>query len=289
MNLGAHMSIAGGVHRALERGRSIGCNAVQLFVKNTNQWRARKLGVDEVARFRSERDLFAPNFLLAHSSYLVNLASPDTRILARSLAGFLREMERARSLGIPYMIIHPGSHRGEGAARGVGRLAAGLDETLSALGPSSPMILLETTAGQGDALGSTFDELARIIEKTRANDSLGVCFDTCHVFAAGYDLRTKRAYDKTLRAFHHTLGLERLKAFHLNDSLKDLGSRVDRHTHIGTGALGLAAFSFLVNDERFFDRPMVLETPKGPDDANDIRNLAVLRRLRRTAGSGRTR
>jgi deoxyribonuclease IV len=151
------------------------------------------------------------------------------------------------------------------------------------------MILLETTAGQGDALGSTFDELARIIERSRANDFLGVCFDTCHVFAAGYDLRTKRGYDETLRAFDRALGLGRLKAFHLNDSVKDLGSRVDRHAHIGKGALGLAAFSFLVNDERFFDRPMVLETPKGPDDSNDIRNLAVLRRLRRAAGGGKKR
>ena len=289
MNLGAHMSIAGGMHRALDHGRSIGCNAVQLFVKSTNQWRARKLGADEVGLFRSQRDLFAPNFILAHSSYLVNLASPDTRILARSLAGFLGEMRRAQALGIPYMVIHPGSHRGEGAARGVRRIAASLDETLTALGSGSPVILLETTAGQGDTLGSTFDELARIIERSRANDSLGVCFDTCHVFAAGYDLRTKRAYDETLRAFDRTVGLGRLKAFHLNDSVKDLGSRVDRHTHIGKGALGLAAFSFLVNDERFFDRPMVLETPKGPDDANDIRNLAVLRRLRRAARGGTPR
>ncbi|HVO76782.1 MAG TPA: deoxyribonuclease IV [Candidatus Bathyarchaeia archaeon] len=289
MNFGAHMSIAGGMHRALERGRAIGCDAVQLFVKNTNQWRMRSLDEREIGLFAAARGSFAPNFVLAHASYLVNLASPDPRILERSLAGFLAEMERTRVLGIPYMVIHPGSHRGTGAAKGIRRIAASLDETLSALKGPGPEILLETTAGQGDALGSSFDELARIIEKCRANDSLGVCFDTCHVFAAGYDLRTKRAYGETLRMFDRTIGLGMLKAFHLNDSVKPLGSRVDRHTHIGEGALGLEPFSLLANDVRFFDRPMVLETPKGPDEADDIRNLAVLRRLRRRPGAARER
>jgi deoxyribonuclease-4 len=281
------MSIAGGLNRALERGSSIGCNAVQLFVKNTNQWRTKKLGAAEIETFKREKELFAPNFILAHSSYLVNLASADRRVLARSLTGFLEEMRRAQSIGIPFMVLHPGSHRGAGAAMGIARCAAGLDEIISALPEPAPRILLETTAGQGDSLGSTFDELARIIEKSRADDSLGVCFDTCHVFAAGYDLRTQRAYERTLREFDDALGLDRLKAFHLNDSVKELGSRVDRHTHIGSGKLGLAAFSFLVNDGRFLDRPMVIETPKGHDDSNDIRNLAVLRGLRRPPRSGK--
>jgi deoxyribonuclease-4 len=251
---------------------------VQLFVHSTTQWRTRKLGAGEIALFREKAGTFAPNFLLAHSSYLVNLASNDKRILARSLECFLDEMNRTRSLGIPYLVVHPGSHRGAGEAAGVKRIASSLDEILSATGPE---ILLETTAGQGDSLGTTFDQLARVIGAVRANGSLGVCFDTCHVFAAGYDLRTKRAYEETIRAFDLALGLERLKAFHVNDSRKELGSRVDRHAHIGEGALGLKAFSFLMNDERFFDRPMVLETPKGPDDSNDIRNLALLRGLRR--------
>jgi deoxyribonuclease-4 len=281
MNLGAHMSIAGGMHRALDRGRSIGCNAVQLFVHNTNQWRTRRLGPGERALFRENRGMFAPNFILGHSSYLVNLASNDKRILARSLDCFLDEMNRARSLGIPYLVVHPGSHRGAGEAAGVKRIASSLDEILSATGVSGPEILLETTAGQGDSLGASFDQLARILGAVRASGSLGVCFDTCHVFAAGYDLRTKRAYEETIRAFDLALGLERLKAFHVNDSKKQLGSRVDRHAHIGEGALGLKAFSYLMNDGRFIDRPMVLETPKGPDDSNDIRNLALLRGLRR--------
>ena len=281
MNLGAHMSIAGGMHRAIERGRSIGCNAVQLFVHNTNQWRTRKLGPGEIALFREKAGMFAPNFILAHSSYLVNLASPDRKILERSLEGFLDEMNRARALGIPYLVVHPGSHRGAGEAAGVKRIASSLDDILSATRPSGPEILLETTAGQGDSLGTTFDQLARIIGAVRANGSIGVCFDTCHVFAAGYDLRTKRTYEETIRAFDLALGIERLKAFHVNDSRKELGSRGDRHAQIGEGALGLKAFSFLMNDERFFDRPMVLETPKGTDDSNDIRNLALLRGLRR--------
>ena len=281
MNLGAHMSIAGGMHRALERGRSIGCNAVQLFVKNTNQWRSRKLGPGEIALFRKEMGMFAPNFVMAHSSYLVNLASNDAGVLSRSIEGFLEEMRRSSALGIPFLVMHPGSHRGAGEAAGVKRIASSLDEILSATDVAGPEILLETTAGQGDSLGTTFDQLARIIGAVRANGSLGVCFDTCHVFAAGYDLRTKRAYEETFRAFDLALGLGRLKAFHLNDSRKELGSKVDRHAHIGEGALGLKAFSLLMNDERFFDRPMVLETPKGSDDSNDIRNLALLRGLRR--------
>jgi deoxyribonuclease-4 len=280
MNLGAHMSIAGGVHRALERGRRIGCDAVQLFVKNTSQWRLRPLGQHEIHLFLEERRSFPRNFVVAHGSYLVNLASPDEKLLERSLAGFGEEMKRARTLDIPYILTHPGSHRGSGATRGVRRVAKSLDRLVATAGAESLMILLETTAGQGDTLGRTFEELARIIDATNANEALGVCFDTCHVFAAGYDLRTRRAYESTLRAFDRIVGLDRLHVFHLNDSLRELGSTIDRHTHIGKGKIGLDAFSFLVNDERFLDRPMILETPKGADDRWDIQNLAVLRGLR---------
>jgi deoxyribonuclease-4 len=281
MNLGAHLSIAGGVHRALERAAGLGCHAVQLFVKNTNQWGARRLPREEIRVFKEQKATFAPHFILAHASYLVNLASPDKKVLDRSLGGFLEEMKRAHSLGIPSVVIHPGSHRGSGEEQGLRRVARSLDELLSEMGPGGPTILLETTAGQGDTIGHTFEQLERIIEGVTANEKLGVCFDTCHVFAAGYDLRTKRAYDATLRTFDRVIGIKRLRAFHLNDSARGLGSRVDRHAHIGTGALGLGTFSFLVNDTRFFDRPMILETPKGTDDSNDIRNLAVLRSLRR--------
>jgi deoxyribonuclease-4 len=280
MNLGAHMSIAGGVSKALERGRSLGCDAVQLFVKNTNQWGARALPGDEIALFRRQRRSFPRRFVIAHASYLINLASPDRDLLERSIRGFVEEMERARSLDIPYIVIHPGSHRGSGLRRGLLRAARSLDRAVAETGTRGPAILLETTAGQGDTIGRTFEELAGILDAARSSRKLGVCFDTCHVFAAGYDLRTARAYEATLGAFDKTIGLGRIKAFHLNDSLRGLASAVDRHTHIGTGELGLEAFRLLVNDERFFDRPMILETPKGPDDRMDLRNLAVLRGLR---------
>jgi len=279
------MSIAGGVHRALERGTRIGCNAVQLFVKNTNQWRSRKLPPEEIRLFKKGKAAFAPNFVLAHASYLINLASPDAKLLERSRSGFLEEMERARALGIQYIVIHPGSHRGSGEEDGLRRIARNLDELLSMRKTGGLQILLETTAGQGDTIGHTFEQLARIIDMVAASNMLGVCLDTCHVFAAGYDLRTKRAYEATLKTFDRVIGIERLKAFHLNDSLRALGSRVDRHAHIGEGSLGLKAFSLLINDDRFFDRPMILETPKGSDDSNDIRNLAVLRGLRRGSSS----
>lgn len=280
MNLGAHMSIAGGAHRALEHGLRIGCSAVQIFVKSTNQWRARPLRADETARFRELLPLFPPGFVIAHASYLLNLASPDRRLLERSIAGLRRELELARELGVSRIAVHPGSHRGSGEAAGVVRVARGIDAALAGL-RGAPEILIETTAGQGDTLGSTFEQIARIVDRSRRGDSLGVCLDTCHVFAAGYDLRDTGAYERTLERFDAIVGLERLRAFHLNDSLGALGSRIDRHAHIGAGAIGARAFGRLVNDARFLDRPMILETPKGEDDANDLRNLAVLRAMRR--------
>ncbi len=281
MNLGAHMSIAGGMHRALERARSAGCNAAQLFVKSSNQWRARPLAPEEIERFRSLAALFAPGFVVGHASYLLNVASPDPRLLERSIDCLGDELRRAGALGIPYLVIHPGSHRGEGSVRGCRRAARAIDAALAAAKGSGTGLLLETTAGQGSALGRTFEEIARIMELCHRGDRLGVCFDTCHAFAAGYDLRAKRSFDRTFELFDRTIGLERLKVFHLNDSSRELGSGVDRHAHIGRGTIGETAFSLLVNDGRFLDRPMILETPKDERGRNDRRNLAVLRALRR--------
>lgn len=275
------MSIAGGVHLSLERGLSIGCHAVQLFVKSNNQWKARRLTEEEITLFKKLRRKFRANFLLAHTSYLINLASPDPAILKKSRKSMLEEMKRSETLGIPYLVLHPGSHRGAGEQQGIRTIAESLNFVLSRTGGSRLKILLETTAGQGNTIGHTFEQLAGIIEGVEDDKRIGICYDTCHSFAAGYDLRTHRAYNKTFRAFDRILGLERLMAFHLNDSLKELGSRRDRHTHIGKGELGLAAFSLLVNDGRFLNRPMVLETPKGPDMEEDITNLAVLRGLRK--------
>jgi deoxyribonuclease-4 len=274
------MSIAGGVERALERGRSIGCSAVQLFVQNRNQWKARPFRRGEAAAFRAGLRDFEPGLVIAHSIYLVNLASPDAAILERSRKGFLGEMRRAARLGIPAIVLHPGSHRGAGERTGIETIIESLNRVLEKTG-GGVSVLLETTAGQGNSIGHTFEQLAEIIEGVADTNRIGVCFDTCHVFAAGYDLRSKRAYAATFRHFERTIGLARLRAFHLNDSVKGLGSRVDRHTHIGEGRLGLAAFRNLVNDERFLGIPMILETPKGPDMEEDIRNLELLRRLRK--------
>lgn len=278
-NLGAHMSIAGGVHLALERGLGIGCDAIQLFVKSTNQWRAKKLTPEEVELFKEYKKNFDPGFILAHTSYLLNLASPDPELLEKSRTGMLLEMKRSELLEIPYIILHPGSHRGSGEETGIRTIAQSLNTLFSQPSGDRLIVLLETTAGQGDTVGHSFEQLARIIDKVKSNERVGVCFDTCHSFAAGYDLRTKRAYEKTFESLNRILGFERLKAFHLNDSLRGLGSRIDRHTHIGKGGLGLNAFKFLVNDPRFKNRPMVLETPKGPDLKEDIENLKVLRSL----------
>ncbi len=281
MNFGAHMSISGGVNLALERGKGIGCNAVQLFVQNRNQWKARAFRREEMTAFRAGMRDFEPGFVIAHSIYLINLASPEPGILGKSKRGFLVEMRRAERLGISHIVLHPGSHRGAGERQGIETIAESLNYVLDETAGDDLQVLLETTAGQGNSIGHTFEQLAGIIEGIEHKNRIGVCFDTCHAFAAGYDLRSKRAYNAAFRHFDGTIGLDRLRAFHLNDSLKELGSRVDRHTHIGEGHLGIEAFRHLVNDERFFDRPMILETPKGPDMEEDIRNLELLRGLRK--------
>jgi deoxyribonuclease-4 len=279
------MSIAGGVDLALQRGRSIHCNAVQLFVQNRNQWKARPLRRGEVAAFRAGIGDFAPGFIIAHSIYLINLASPDVAIRKKSIRGFLVEMRRAERLRIPYIVLHPGSHRGAGERWGVETIIENLNHVLEKTAGDEISVLLETTAGQGNSIGHTFEQLASIVSGIELQGRIGICFDTCHAFAAGYDIRSKKAYRETFRRFDDLIGLDRLRAFHLNDSLKELGSRVDRHTHIGKGHLGVAAFRNLVNDERFFDRPMILETPKGPDMEEDIQNLKILRSLRKSKKS----
>ena len=275
------MSISGGVNLALERGKSIGCNAVQLFVQNRNQWKARAFQHGEVAAFRAGMRDFKPGFVIAHSIYLINLASPESVIQGKSRRGFLVEMRRAERLGIPYIVLHPGSHKGAGERQGIETIAESLNYVLEKTAGDDLRVLLETTAGQGNSIGHTFEQLAGIIEGVEQKNRIGVCFDTCHAFAAGYDLRSKRAYNATFRHFDGTIGLDRLAAFHLNDSVKELGSRVDRHTHIGEGHLGLEAFRHIMNDERFFHHPMIIETPKGPDMEEDIRNLELLRGLRK--------
>jgi deoxyribonuclease-4 len=276
--LGAHMSISGGLDLAFSRIREIGGDALQIYTKNQRQWRSPPLGDEAVERFRRCR-VESEMPVAAHDAYLINLASPDPTTLHLSLNAFSDELGRAARLGIPFLIVHPGSHLGKGAAAGVRRFVNHLDRAMAAVEAGEVAVLLEITAGQGTNLGSSFEEIAEMIARSRFTSRLGVCFDTCHAFAAGYDIRTPEAYWATFDRFDEIIGLDRLRFFHLNDSKSPLGSRVDRHEHIGRGRLGLDAFRLLINDRRFERHPMVLETPKGEDLRNDRRNLKVLRSL----------
>ena len=278
---GAHMSVAGGCHNALRLAREHRCDTVQLFTKNANQWNARPFSEEEVRQFRDALHESRLRFATAHDSYLINLASPDETLYRRSVEAFVVEMQRAEQLGLSYLVMHPGAHVNSGEDAGLERVARALDEVHARCPDFGVRILIETTAGQGTTLGWRFEHLGRILSLVAAPDRLGICFDTCHVFAAGYALGTRKEYAATMAAFDRTVGLEKLRVFHINDSLKPLGSRVDRHAHIGRGQLGLGPFRSLVNDPRFADRPMILETAKeeGDNDDMDTENLNVLRGL----------
>jgi deoxyribonuclease IV len=278
--LGAHMSIAGGLHLALERGHALGCFAVQIFVKNQRQWTARPLGADEIRAFRAARRATGIPWVFAHASYLINLASPDAAGWARAVDVFTDELERAEALGLACVAIHPGSHLGTGVEAGLARVAAAVGETLRRTRGYRVRIALENTAGGGGTLGRTFGELGALLDRAGRARRVGVCLDTCHLFAAGYDVRSPDGYRSAMAECAEAVGLERVLAFHLNDAKASLGSGLDRHENIGRGRLGLRPFRLLLNDPRFRTVPKVLETPKEPEPAADLRNLAVLRRLR---------
>lgn len=276
--LGAHMSIAGGMPQAVVRAQAVGATALQVFVKSSNQWAARPFAAGEVEAFRdAARRAGLDRHTLAHASYLINLASPDEALWEKSVGAFRVELDRCTTLGIPWLVVHPGSHVGSGVHAGVARVAAALDVVLTVGADQGAGVLLEITAGQGNSLGARFEELASILALARPSDRLGICFDTCHALAAGYEFRDASAYRETMNAFDRTLGLDRLHAFHLNDSKGDLGCRRDRHEHIGKGTLGLEAFRLILADPRFRELPMIIETEKGEDLAEDRVNLAVLR------------
>ena len=278
--LGAHMSIEGGLHKAFERISLVKGESLQIFSKNQRQWSAPALGIAEIEQFSRAWKLWGNGPVAVHDSYLINLANPDARKAKRAVTAFADEISRAGRLDIPYLIMHPGSHVGAGLEKGLAQLTANLDLAFEqAEDATSVMVLLETTAGQGTGLGSFFEELAHVISHSRYSARLGVCFDTCHTFAAGYDISSKAGYRKTFADFDAIIGLERLKFFHLNDSKRELGSRVDRHEHIGKGEIGLDGFRLLMNDPRFARHPMVLETPKEKDLKEDIANLKLLRSL----------
>ena len=280
VRLGSHMSIAGGLDKAPLRGKQAGCDTIQVFTKSNRQWRAKRISDQEVEAFKTNLALTGIGPVVAHDCYLVNLAAPRSAVWKKSVVAFRVEMERAERLGIPYLVTHPGSHAGAGEAEGMKRVAEALNELLASLPGAGVRTLLETTAGQGSSLGHRFEEIAAILAEVEERDRVGFCLDTCHVFAAGYDIRTLDGYRKTMADLDACLGLDRLQAIHLNDSMGGLGSRVDRHAHIGEGRLGLRPFRHLVNDPRLRRVPMILETPKDDDFVKaDRRNLARLRRL----------
>lgn len=276
--LGAHESVAGGLHLAWQRIAKVGGEALQIFTRNQRQWSASPLTSEEIALFKEawakRRDL--P--VISHASYLINLASTDKALWERSLEALAAEVQRCRLLGIDTVVLHPGSHGGQGIDRGLARVIAGLDRVLGD-SDGRVRILLETTAGQGTGLGSRFEELAVVLERATSGELLGVCVDTCHIFASGYELRSPEGYAATIKAIATTFGLDNIRLFHLNDSKTNLASRIDRHEHIGKGQIGLDGFRHLLCDCRFHGRPMILETPKGETLEEDRANLHILRTL----------
>lgn len=273
------MSIAGGLDKALVRGREAGCEVVQIFSKNSNQWRAKPLTNEEIALFKKRRDETHVYPAMVHASYLINLCSPDEEAWKKSIDAFFIEMERTEALEIPYLVFHPGAHVGSGVEVGIRRATEAINLLHRWSLGFKMKILVELTAGQGSCIGHRFEEVGAIVNRVNAPERIGVCFDTCHVFAAGYDMRTLQQYDETIALLDKAVGLSRVLGFHLNDCKKEVGCRVDRHEHIGQGKMGRAPFSFLLNDPRFSGLPMVLETPKGADLAEDVMNLSLLRGL----------
>jgi deoxyribonuclease-4 len=279
MLLGAHMSISGGLHLAIERGKQVQCEALQIFTKNSNQWKSKPLQEPEIAEFKKRRREWGNFTILVHDSYLINLGSPKEPDRQKSIHAFLDEMERCERLNLPYLVFHPGAHLGSGEDEGCRFVAESLNDVLLKTSGFKVIPLMETTAGQGTTLGYKFDHLRQILDLVKSPERIGVCVDTCHIFTAGYDIRTREGYDRTFEAFDQLVGIGTIKAFHLNDSKKEFLSRVDRHEHIGKGFIGLEAFQILMNDPRFKTIPMVLETPKGESNKEDEENLSTLRQM----------
>ncbi|TET49699.1 MAG: deoxyribonuclease IV [Anaerolineales bacterium] len=277
--LGAHESIAGGLDKAFDRAQSVGCDSLQIFVKPNRNWALKELTDEDTALFQAKQKETGIEPVVAHASYLLNLATPDQPLWTRSRDMLITELTRCEALGIPFLVLHPGSHVGSGEEKGMAKVAQALGEVHSATAGFAVQVLLETTAGQGTGLGRSFEQLAWLMEHASQGDRLGACLDTCHVLAAGYELRTQDGYGETIDSFDSLIGLERLRALHLNDCKGELGSHRDRHAHIGQGEIGLDGFRFLLHDERLQGRPGLLETPKGKDLAEDRENLATLRSL----------
>jgi deoxyribonuclease-4 len=277
--LGAHMSISGGVHTAVERGMSIGCRTMQIFVKNNTQWRVSPLTDEQILTYKNllMKSTIAP--VIVHSTYLINMAATDNDMLRKSRELLVAELERCERLDIPYYNLHPGNHLGAGESEGIQKIAESINLMHNQVPFQSTKTVLETTAGQGTSIGHRFEHLRAIIDLVEQQDRMAVCVDTCHIYAAGYDITNEQGYESTWREFESVIGLARLAAFHMNDSKRECGSRVDRHEHIGKGKMGLKGFRLLMNDPRFEHLPKILETPKGKDMKEDVINMKTLRRL----------
>jgi deoxyribonuclease-4 len=275
------MSISGGYYKAVELAHAAGCDCVQLFSKNNNQWRAKEISDEDAARFRGAFEATGITHPLIHDSYLINLASPDDVLWKKSIEAFRIELLRAEKLGVPYVVTHPGAFTTSSEAAGIQRVIEALDQVHRQTEGIRAQVLLENTAGQGSCLGWKFEQLAAMIDGVKRPELVGVCIDTCHTLAGGYPLQTAEEYATTIGELDRVIGLEKVKAIHVNDSKQGLGSRVDRHEHIGRGKLGLETFRHLVNDPRFAGTPMYLETAKDQEDGEemDVVNLRILRGL----------
>jgi deoxyribonuclease-4 len=275
--IGAHVSISGSIDRAIGRGVEIGCTAIQIFTKNANQWKAKPISQESAKAFKTAWQESSIGPIIAHDTYLINLAAPDDEKWAKSKAAFIDELERCAQLGVPDLVMHPGSHLTTGEDVGIDRVALAFREIFQEA-PESVRVLIEITAGQGSNLGYKFEHIAKIMEKVPSGH-FGVCFDTCHALAAGYDLTTADGYAAVMAEFDRIIGCDQIKAFHVNDSKKGLGSHVDRHEQLGEGAVGIEGFRALMQDKRFAAIPKILETPKGDDNSLDLRNLDLLHKL----------
>ncbi len=277
--LGAHMSVSGGVHKAVDRATSIGCTALQVFTKNNNQWHAAPLSEEDIQNYKRKIADASIAPVVAHDSYLINLCATNPDILKKSREAFIDELSRCEQLGIQLLNFHPGAHMGSGEEEGIKRIIESLNIAHERTKGFKVLSVVEATAGQGTAVGYKFEHLEKIINGVDETKRMAVCIDTCHIFAAGYELRNEVGYEKTFQEFERFVGMKRLAAFHCNDSKKDFGSHVDRHEHIGKGMIGLEGFSFLMNDERFANIPKILETPKSDDLHEDVENMRALKSL----------
>lgn len=283
--IGAHLSISGGLHLAIDRAVEAGCGVLQIFTRNANQWKGKPVSDADVALFRNKRETSGLNDVISHDSYLINLAAPSGDTREKSIIAFGDEMRLCARLGIDKIVMHPGSHLTDSPEQALARVIEAFDTLFGSIPEYEGQILLETTAGQGSNLGRTFEELQAIISGSGYSHKFGVCFDTCHTFAAGYNIATEEGYAETFASFDRIIGIDKLSCFHFNDSKKGLGSRVDRHEHIGQGTLGLNPFRYIINDNRFSAIPKILETPKGDAGEMDAINMEILRNLKKDSGT----